>query len=156
MRRLTLASTEETWMDTAIKVAFATSDMKQVDQHFGAAKSFAIFAVNQDESQLLEAIEFGDLAMDSNEDKLIPKIEALAGCVAVYSQAVGASAINQLKVRGVQAVKVSPGSEIKELLETLQCELREGPSTWLARAIKQTMSANPKRFDDMEAEGWSE
>lgn len=143
-------------MDTALKVAFATSDMQQVDQHFGAAKSFAIFAVNQDEFQMLEAIQFGDLEMDSNEDKLIPKIEALDGCVAVYSQAVGASAINQLKVRGIQAVKVSPGSDIKELLQTLQCELREGPSTWLARAIKQAMPANPKRFDDMEAEGWSE
>ena len=157
-RRLQLVggTTEEQWMATALKVAFATSDMKHVDQHFGAAQSFAIYALDRDKSCLVEAIEFGKLAMDGNEDKLAAKIDALDGCIAVYTQAVGASAINQLKARGIQPVKISPGTAINELMGALQEELRQGPGSWLARAIRNTLPADPSRFDQMEADGWEE
>ena len=143
-------------MNAAFKVAFATTDMKHVDQHFGAAKSFAIYAIGPEHACLVEANEFGKLDMDGNEDKLAAKIDALGDCIAVYSQAVGASAINQLKAKGVQPVKVSPGAEIADLVESLQQELREGPSHWLAKAIADTLPADPSRFDAMEAEGWEE
>lgn len=157
-RRLQLVrcGTEENWVDTALKVAFATTDMKHVDQHFGAARGFAIYAVDPGQASLVEASEFGELGMDGNEDKLAAKIEALQGCVAVYSQAVGASAIAQLKAQGIQPVKVSPGAVIGDLLEALQQELREGPSRWLARAIAAAGPADPERFARMEAEGWDE
>jgi nitrogen fixation protein NifX len=157
-RRLQLVgcNTEDKWMSTALKVAFATSDMKHVDQHFGAAQSFAIYALDMEKSCLVEAIEFGKLDMDGNEDKLAAKIDALDGCIAVYSQAVGASAINQLKARGIQPVKISPGAAISGLLASLQEELRQGPGSWLARAIQQATPADPSRFDQMEADGWDE
>jgi nitrogen fixation protein NifX len=143
-------------MSTALKVAFATSDMKHVDQHFGAAQSFAIYAVDMEKICLVEAIEFGKLDMDGNEDKLVVKIDALDGCIAVYSQAVGASAINQLKAKSIQPVKVSPGAPINGLLSSLQDELKQGPGSWLARAIQNASPADPTRFDQMEADGWDE
>jgi nitrogen fixation protein NifX len=194
-------------MATALKVAFATSDMKHVDQHFGAAQAFAIYAVDQEKTCFVEVSEFGRLDMDSrsdgrmwgpieagdptpggatgpndtefwapmsrrlshhrdagslrnasghNEDKLAARIAVLEDCIAVYSQAVGASAINQLKAKGIQPVKVSPGAEIGGLLESLQDELRQGPSSWLAKAIASSQPADPTRFDVMEAEGWEE
>ena len=157
-RRLQLVgcSTEDRWMATAIKAAFATSDMKHVDQHFGAAQAFAIYAVDRDQARFVEAMEFGLLDMNGNEDKLVAKIAVLEGCVAVYSQAIGASAINQLKAKGIQPVKVPPDTSIAQLLTSLQQELREGPSSWLAKAIASTLPADPERFDRMEAEGWSE
>jgi nitrogen fixation protein NifX len=157
-RRLQLVgcATEAKWMATALKVAFATSDMKQVDQHFGAAQAFAIYALDQENSCFVEAVEFGKLSMDGNEDKLADKIEALNGCVAVYSQAVGASAINQLKAKGIQPVKITPGAAISDLLASLQEELKQGPGSWLARAIQQATQADPSRFDQMEADGWEE
>lgn len=143
-------------MEFALKVAFATSDMKHVDQHFGAAVSFAVYTLNQNQAALAEAMQFGRLTMDGNEDKLADKIEALEGCIAVYCQAVGASAINQLQARGVQAVKVSPGAEIADLVEALQDELRQGPRTWVTRAIERQKPRDAGRFDDMEQEGWVE
>ena len=157
-RRLQLVgcNTEDQWMEMALKVAFATTDMKHVDQHFGAAQSFAIYAVDEDKVCFLEASEFGKLDMDGNEDKLAEKINVLEGCIAVYSQAVGASAINQLKAKGIQPVKVSPGAVITDLLSSLQEELAQGPSSWLARSIQQTMPVDPSRFDEMESEGWEE
>ncbi|MBJ6612158.1 MAG: nitrogen fixation protein NifX [Candidatus Thiothrix moscowensis] len=157
-RRLTVLGhdTEDNFMETAIKVAFASTDMEHIDQHFGAAESFAIFAVTPAEVQLVEATQFGKLAMDGNEDKLDAKIKALAGCVAVYSQAVGASAVAKLKAANIQPVKVSAGAEIRELLTALQDELRQGPSAWLAQAIKRMQGPSSTRFDAMEAEGWDE
>ena len=154
--RLVRRNAEDQWMETALKVAFATADMKHVDQHFGAAKSFAIYAVDRERTCFVEASEFGQLDMDGNEDKLAAKIAALEGCIAVYSQAIGASAISKLKAGGIQPVKVSPGAEIGDLLDSLQDELRQGPGSWLARATASTMPADPSRFDRMEAEGWDE
>lgn len=109
-------NTEDTFMDTAIKVAFASTDMQHIDQHFGAAESFAIYVINPDSAQLVEATQFGKLAMDGNEDKLDIKIKALEGCVAVYSQAVGASAVAKLKAANIQPIKVSAGAAIAELI----------------------------------------
>ncbi|MCB1755021.1 MAG: nitrogen fixation protein NifX [Gammaproteobacteria bacterium] len=143
-------------MAAALKVAFASSDMIHVDQHFGAAKSFVIYAVDKNRSCVLEAIEFTELKMDGNEDKLAGKVEALGGCIAVYSQAVGASAIGLLKAHGIQPVKVTSGSPIRALLDALQEELTQGPASWLARAIAATLPADPSRFDVMEDEGWQE
>ena len=157
-RRLQLVGCdqEEQWMSTALKVAFATTDMKHVDQHFGAAKSFALYAIDRDKYCFIEAAEFGALSMDGNEDKLAEKISALEGCIAVYSQAVGASAVNQLKAKNIQPVKVSPGVAIIELLNALQEELIQGPGSWLAKAIASTLPVDPSRFDAMEDEGWKE
>jgi len=102
-RRLRVVSsgTQAMNTNTAVHVAFATADLRHVDQHFGAAESFAVYAVDPAKAILVEATQFGTPAMDGNEDKLAAKIAALTGCVAVYCQAVGASAIAQLIAQGV-------------------------------------------------------
>ncbi|MGZ8136338.1 MAG: nitrogen fixation protein NifX [Methylococcaceae bacterium] len=143
-------------MDTALKVAFATTDMETVNQHFGSAKSFAVYAVDIENSLLLEAAQFGELAQDGNEDKLSVKIQLLNGCAAVYCQAIGASAVNQLMSNGIQPVKVHEGSKIKDLIVDLQNELKAGPSSWLAKAINKHKGPDANRFDEMENEGWDE
>lgn len=150
------SDTEDGFMATALKVAFTSTNMKEVDQHFGSAESVAIYAVNMEHARLVEATEFGKLKQDGNEDKLAAKIALLEGCVAVYTNAAGASAVNQLKAAGVQAVKVTAGAVIGDLIEALQDELRAGPSAWLARAIAQQQPRDTGRFEAMEAEGWEE
>lgn len=181
-RRLQLVgrTTEEAWMASAPKVAFATSDMQHVNQHFGETKAFAIYALDLEKACLVEAVEFGkpatevhqkgsDRAQDKagddvrtlqatghNEGKLAEKITALDGCIAVYSQAVGASAINRLKANGIQPVKIANGAAINDLLSSLREELRQGSNGWLARAMQQAKPADPKRFERMEEEGWEE
>lgn len=142
--------------ETGLKVAFATTDMKTVNQHFGSAKSFAMYMVNPEEATLLEAAQFGKLEQDGDEDKLVAKITMLDGCAAVYCQAIGSSAIRQLVTRGVQPVKVAEGADISNLLQALQDEMRQGPSAWLAKAIAKHKGADMSRFDAMEDEGWDE
>lgn len=138
-----------------LKVAFATSDRRHVDQHFGSTCSLAIYAVSMDEANLISVSEFGDFK-DSSEEKLPIKLQALEGCIAVYCRACGASAVGQLLELGVQPVKVSDDAVITDLLQALQMELREGPSSWLAKAIQQQVNFDPKRFSAMVNEGWDE
>jgi nitrogen fixation protein NifX len=143
-------------METAIKVAFATTDMVHVNQHFGSAKSFALYAVDPERTELVEATQFGELSQDGNEDKLSVKIQLLEGCAAVYCQAIGASAIKQIVAQGIQPIKVHEGSSIKDLLADLQAEMKSGPSAWLAKAINQSKGPDPERFNAMAEEGWDE
>jgi len=157
-RRMQIAQTTELerFMETALKVAFASSEMVCVNQHFGSAKAFAIYAVTMDESQFLEVAQFGQQDQDGNEDKLAVKFELLTGCAAVYCQAVGASAIKQLIAQGIQPVKVHAGSQIKDLLVDLQMEMKTGPSSWLAKAINKQKAVDPSRFQQMAEEEWQE
>jgi nitrogen fixation protein NifX len=143
-------------METAIKVAFATTDMVHVNQHFGSARSFAVYAVDPENFEMLEAAQFGELAQDGNEDKLSVKIQLLDGCAAVYCQAIGASAVKQIVAQGIQPIKVHEGCTIQSLITDLQNEMKAGPSSWLAKAINQHKGPDSGRFDEMETEGWQE
>ncbi len=154
--RIAHSGTEEDDLSTALKLAFATTDMKHVNQHFGSAQSFALYAVDLEHAELIEVAQFGQLEQDGNEDKLVAKIEMLEGCAAVYCQAIGASAVRQLMARGIQPVKVSEGAVLGDLIAALQEELRSGPSAWLAKANKQQQAPDAGRFDAMESEGWEE
>ncbi|MBF0218181.1 MAG: nitrogen fixation protein NifX [Gammaproteobacteria bacterium] len=146
-------------MQAALKIAFASSDRLQVNQHFGTATAFAIYAVTPEKSRFAEAIVFSEYEQDGNEDKLQAKIHALQGCAAVYSQAVGASAIGQLRNAGIEPVKVAASSDIQQLLAQLHDDLQQ-PRGWLQRALSQldntTTDHATNRFDQMEAQGWSE
>lgn len=142
--------------ETGIKAAFASSDLKQIDQHFGAAESFVVYAIDRAGHHLVEVIRFARLEMDGNEGKLGAKIAALDGCVAVYCEAIGASAVSQLRAKGIQPIKTGHGTSVGGLIRTLQRELRDGPSAWLARAIAGRDPDHGRRFDAMEAEGWRE
>lgn len=152
--RILDCATEEDAMPKGLKVAFASTDMRHVDQHFGSAKAFVMYEVDLESAVMTDVVEFGSLAQDGNEDKLDAKIGALAECAAVYVQAIGGSAVSKLARAGVQPMKVQPGAPVAALIEELQNELRMGPSAWIARALGAERKA--ERFDDMESEGWHE
>lgn len=182
-RRLKLVTRdpEASEMEIAVKVAFATSDRKRVDQHFGTAQSFALYALDRRQAKLIEVVQFDPLATKGhqeeggkdgsvaaegfghlrnaprhNENRLATKIDALDGCIAVYCRAVGASAIHQLHIRGIRAIRVPMGSEIRDLLQVLQEELSVVTGTWLEAATMRKKPREGRRFDEMEREGWIE
>lgn len=141
---------------SVIKIAFASNDMKHVNQHFGSAQSFIIYNIYPDRHRILEVIQFGELDHDGNEDKLMVKLEALNGCVAVYFQAIGASAVRQLISLSIKPVKVSAGEKISTLLQSAQQQLVSGEFGDHNNKFKSKKSSDTSRFDIMEAEGWSE
>jgi len=139
---------------TTLKIAFATSDRVLVDQHFGAAAGFAIYAVDGDSARLVEATEYPLESMDGNEVKLASRIAALAGCAAVYCLAVGGSAVRQLLAGGVQPVRVETETPIESLLHMLRKAVRDGGVAWIDRIVRH--DHDKSRFDRMAEEGWQE
>lgn len=137
-----------------LKVAFATNDRARVNQHFGAALGFAIYALDGERAKLVSVAEFAEESMDGNEDKLPAKIAALDGCAAVYCLAVGGSAVRQLLAAGVQPVRVEEGTSIEHLLGELLKAVRDGGVPWIDKALKR--GADAGRFDRMAEEGWQE
>ncbi len=155
MRHLKLVHSTEAPPTMSVKIAFASSDRKQVDQHFGAAEAFAIYELSEDDARLVEALQFhdNDTAMDGHEGKLAAKIALLSGCAAVYCNAVGASAIKQLLAAGIQPMKVVEGTDIDQLLCGLNQSLTDTPPAWLEKNLKPR---DASRFDAIDQEGWQE
>lgn len=154
-RQLKVLANDDNNAAPVLQVAFATSDLKHVDQHFGSAERFAVYRVESDRITLSKVAEFGTLEKDGNENKLLEKFMLLEGCAAVYSQAVGPSAVRQLLGLGIQPFKVPEGSVISALLSALQTELSDGPKGWIGRALSR-QRRDQKRFDAMESEGWED
>ena len=133
-----------------MKVAFATQDMKHVDAHFGWAKNIAIYELTPEGSQFVEAVQFdGELQEDGNEDKLLPKIEAIKDCAILYVSAIGGSAAARVVAVNIHPMKVAHPEPIDELLVKLQDVLKGTPPPWLRKAMLkgQERSFN---FDDEE------
>ncbi len=134
--------------DMTVKIAFASNDRRLVNQHFGAAEAFAIFEISETDSRLVEVAEFIETAMDGHEGKLAAKVELLEGCAAVYCNAVGASAIQQLLAKGIQPMRVDEGSAIDGLIGGLQKNMQSEPPLWLAKHLKRPAVADHFAADE--------
>jgi nitrogen fixation protein NifX len=120
----------------AMKIAFATQDLKRVDAHFGWAKNIAVYELSTEESRLAEVFRFeGDLKEDGNEDKITPKVEAIKDCAIVYVAAIGGSAAGRVVQAGIHPIKVTQPEEIADLLAKLQTVLKGNPPPWLRKAL---------------------
>ena len=137
-----------------LRVAFASDDRATVNQHFGAAQGFAIYAIDADQAQLVELLEFVAEGMDGNENKLPARIAALTGCAAVYCLAVGASAVKQLLAAGVQPIRLNQAESIDSLLALIRQAITLGGISWIDR--HRGAGRDEARFARMVEENWEE
>ncbi|GAB2880316.1 nitrogen fixation protein NifX [Uliginosibacterium flavum] len=158
LRKLTLA-----WSATdpkpgtprgSLLVAFASRDRAHVDQHFGAAEGFVLYAIDAERARLAGVLEFAAEAMDGNENKLADKISALSGCAAMYCLAVGGSAVRQLLAAGIQPMKLDEAEAIEPILQAISAGVREGGVAWIDKVLRKDEDAG--RFERMAEEGWTE
>lgn len=123
-----------------MKIAFTTSDQVHINAHFGWANKIDVYEVSTDGYEFVKTLRFdGELKEDGNEDKLVPKIEALANCTLVYVSAIGGSAAARLIKKRITPVKArSEDEEITDILEKLVQTLNGSPPPWLRKALQQT------------------
>jgi nitrogen fixation protein NifX len=138
----------------ALSVAFATSDVSLIDEHFGSATRFATYRVWGDRDELISVTPFQQAEHDGNEGKLAAKIAALQGMAAVFCQAVGGSAVRQLLAQGIQPIKVEAGTTIRETLAFLRGEVANPTAPWIVKALSRAQPQDVSRFDSMASEGW--
>lgn len=128
-----------------MKIAFATQDQQRVDAHFGWAKHLAVYEIDAAGYKFVQDFTFGeDLAEDGNEDKLAPKLDAIADCAIVYVAAIGGSAAARVVASKIHPVKVTQPEAILDVLDKLQDVLKGTPPPWLRKAL---MKGQDKSFD---------
>jgi nitrogen fixation protein NifX len=133
-----------------MKIAFTTNDRIHINAHFGSARTIDVYEVSTDGYQFIETIDFsGNLEEDGNEDKLLPKIEALYDCTIVYVSSIGGSAAARLIKKQITPIKSrSEDEEVTDVLTRLVETLKGSPPPWLRKALQQKKTA----FDDLETE----
>lgn len=135
-----------------MKIAFATQDQQRVDAHFGWAKHLAVYQIDTDGYQFVQDFGFGeDLAEDGNEDKLAPKLAAIADCAIVYVAAIGGSAAARVVASKIHPIKVNQPEPILDILDKLQRVLQGTPPPWLRKALAKGQERSLD-FDDDEQE----
>jgi nitrogen fixation protein NifX len=174
MRKLALAWSSTDSEPAMFKVAFATSDRLRVNQHFGAAQGFAIYALDGERAHLVELCEFATEAVAGdgsgagqsaacgggsghvghNPASLADRVAALAGCAAVYCLAVGGSAVRQLLGSNIQPVRMDEDVAIESVLAELRKAVHEGGVPWVDKIMKR--DSDSQRFERMAEEGWQE
>ncbi|WP_413733391.1 NifB/NifX family molybdenum-iron cluster-binding protein [Sodalis sp. RH21] len=142
--------TVTTAADWALRVAFASSDLHVVNQHFGSTPRLAIYGVKPDRVTLLQVTDF--IVQPGHDlDKLSSRIAALDGCLSLYCVAVGESVFRQLLRVGVRAVSVPAATSIAGLLTELQ-------QNWDAPTVQRHQDKrDPRRFERYQQESrWEE
>ena len=117
VRRLQIVSTDDEAptggapAPGVVRVAIATRDMKGLNAHFGSAPKFAIYDVTKEGWDFVEAVGFGDTSDETGshktdgDDKIGPKVEALAGCHLLFCLAIGGPAAAKVVSARIHPIK---------------------------------------------------
>ena len=135
-----------------MKVAFTTQDSVHINAHFGWASRIDVYDVDAQGYGFLETLEFkGNLQEDGNEDKLVPKLQALHDCTIIYVSAIGGSAAARLIQKSVTPIKAeSESDQIEDVLRRLVQTLKGNPPPWLRKALLKTQSKAASFEDSFE------
>lgn len=156
VRRLSLVPTDgdeptaPTRPAGAVRVAIATTDMKRLDAHFGSAKRFAVYDVTKEGWSFVEALAFDDVTEESGshktdgDDRITPKVAALAGCHLLFCLAIGGPSAAKVVSAKIHPIKVAAPSSIEEVLERTRTMLAGAPPPWLRKVLAEAGLAGPK------------
>ncbi len=126
-----------------MKIAFATTDGLNVDEHFGRAGAFAIYELTEEGYQFVEIRRFAE-GRDSgieesegrlHEERVERKVDSLSDCRIVYLTEIGGPSAARLSRRGMMPVKVREGTPVEEALKRLLRTVRTSPPPWLRKAM---------------------
>ncbi len=128
-----------------MKIAFATTDGMNVDEHFGRAGMFAIYKLTPDGYRFIETRKFADGRDTSVEETrgdemqhdliMQNKVERLADCRIVYCTNIGSPSASRLVKKGIMPIKVKEPVTIDESLKMLFDTVRRTPPPWLKKAL---------------------
>lgn len=128
-----------------MKVAFATTDGINVDEHFGRAGMFVVYEITKTGYRFVEIRKFAE-GMDMeivntkgmgevHENKVQQKVDRLADCKIIYFTEIGGPSAARLSQKGIMPLKVKEVVRIEELLKKLLDTLKTSPPPWLKKAI---------------------
>ena len=122
-----------------MKIAFASSNGEKVDQHFGWSKSFYLYNVEKESSELLEIIDSSE-EPEGEHEKLSYKISTIDAADIMYCTQIGPTASKMVQSSGIHPVRVAEGESIADAIKQLQTMLSDNPPMWLLRIFHRAQS----------------
>ncbi len=130
-----------------MKIAFATTDGRMVDEHFGRAGMFSIYEMTGQGSRFLETRKFADGVDQAivntrskgqeHEDAVQDKVERLADCKLIYLTEIGGPSAARLVKKGIMPMKVKEKTSIEDALDQLLNIIKQSPPPWLKKALNK-------------------
>jgi nitrogen fixation protein NifX len=130
-----------------MKVAFATSNGQQVDEHFGRAGMFAIYEFTDREFHFVEMRQFangmGMAVVDTkdmgalHDDAIQNKVDRLSDCKLIYLTEIGGPSAARLVKKGIMPMKVKEIVFIESALNQLMGTIKKSPPPWLRKAMNK-------------------
>jgi nitrogen fixation protein NifX len=128
-----------------MKVAFATTDEKNVDEHFGRAGMFAIYEFTNSGFRFIETRKFAEgrdqAVVDTRDMGLLhdnavqSKVDRLADCKLIYLTEIGGPSAARLVKKGIMPMKVKEPVAIETALQQLADTIKASPPPWLKKAM---------------------
>lgn len=114
-------------------IAFASSDGKRVDQHFGWSKRFYLFEVEENTSKFFREADSSN-EPEGEKEKLDYKIRTIEEADIMYCTQIGPTASKMIQSEGIHPVRVNEGEDIEAAIANIQEMLGGGnPPMWLLR-----------------------
>jgi nitrogen fixation protein NifX len=125
-----------------IKIAIATADGENINEHFGRCRVFSIFEVDEHEAAYLEIREVVDIKDDSEEvTRIDSRIDAIADCAIVYCTDIGGGAAARVIRRKIHPIKVKEVVSIKQEMERFP-QVMANPPIWIRKLLAQNLHIN--------------
>jgi nitrogen fixation protein NifX len=131
-----------------MKVAFATMDGKNVDEHFGRAGMFAIYEFTAGGFHFIEMRKFADgidqAVVDTkdmgplHDNAVQGKVDRLADCKLIYLTEIGGPSAARLVKKGIMPMKVKEPVAIEKALQQLAETIKTSPPPWMRKALNKT------------------
>ncbi|MDA8232886.1 MAG: nitrogen fixation protein NifX [Magnetospirillum sp.] len=137
-----------------LRIAVATQDMKGMNAHFGSARKFAVYEVTPTGSRFLEAVAFDAVADESGshkvegDDRIGPKVAALAGCNLLFVLAIGGPAAARVVGARIHPVKLSAPEPIESVIAKVQAMMTGNPPPWLRKVMEQHRARSMDFLDE--------
>ncbi|MDA8087646.1 MAG: nitrogen fixation protein NifX [Nitrospiraceae bacterium] len=133
-----------------MKVAFATADGVDVDEHFGRAGTFSVFEINAGGYMFVEERKFCEEGQGNGRDRAVEetkgmgqahddivqqKVDRLADCKIIYMTEIGGPSAARLTKKGIMPLKVREPVPIRDVLEKLLLTIKTSPPPWIKKAL---------------------
>lgn len=126
--------------ETPLRVAIASNDLETLDAHFGSARKIVVYDVWRSGARLVEVHDFATATdqkgrHDELEDRIGPKVAALAGCTLVFALAIGGPTAARLVRAGTHPIKRRDPEPVTAVIEQVQVMLSGNPPPFLRKIL---------------------
>lgn len=128
-----------------MKIAFATTDGVNVDEHFGRAGQFSVYEISPSGYEFVEQRKFADgrdtaveesRGNETEHDNVMrSKVESLSDCKIIYFTNIGSPSAARLVNKGLMPIKVKETVSIEQELTKLLDTVKNSPPPWLKRLV---------------------